>query len=117
MIMNSSAETCYVRFIAEMLTVDDCFALYEYTEFFVILCYCPMLVTSVHNYPYFIQATTCLGQKIADVAINENVVSEILRIFIIARNGKPNEVNTVVSQQKFICCSLLLQQLAANMVQ
>ncbi|XP_078334663.1 bromodomain adjacent to zinc finger domain protein 2B-like isoform X10 [Crassostrea virginica] len=45
------------------------------------------------------EATTCLGQKIADVAINENVVSEILRIFIIARNGKPNEMSDWLSSK------------------
>lgn len=45
------------------------------------------------------EATTCLGQKIADVAINENVVSEILRIFIIARNGKSNEMSDWLSSK------------------
>lgn len=38
------------------------------------------------------QAVTKLGQKIMDVDINDIVVSEVLRIFITARNGKPNEV-------------------------
>ncbi|XP_055998604.1 bromodomain adjacent to zinc finger domain protein 2B-like isoform X7 [Ostrea edulis] len=45
------------------------------------------------------EATTCLGQKIADVPITESVVSEILRIFIIARNGKPNEMSDWLSSK------------------
>ncbi len=38
---------------------------------------------------------TRLSQKLADVNITDGVVSEVLRIFILARNGKPNEVKLV----------------------
>ena len=42
-----------------------------------------------------LQAMTKLSQKLADVNITDGVVSEVLRIFILARNGKPNEVKLV----------------------
>ncbi|XP_052093543.1 bromodomain adjacent to zinc finger domain protein 2B-like isoform X5 [Mytilus californianus] len=39
------------------------------------------------------EAVTKLGQKIIDVDISDGVVSEVLCIFITARNGKPNEMS------------------------
>ncbi|KAK3579708.1 hypothetical protein CHS0354_025743 [Potamilus streckersoni] len=45
------------------------------------------------------EAVTKLGQKIADVEINESVVPEILRIFMVARNGKENEVSLKLQTQ------------------
>jgi len=49
-------------------------------------------ITLIHC---ILQAMTRLSQKLADVNITDGVVSEVLRIFILARNGKPNEVKLV----------------------
>ncbi|KAJ8307462.1 hypothetical protein KUTeg_015546 [Tegillarca granosa] len=42
---------------------------------------------------YMSLAVTRLGQKIADVEISDAVVGEILRVFVIARNGGKNEMS------------------------
>ena len=39
-----------------------------------------------------LQAVTRLGQKIADVPITDAIVSEILRVFVMARSGHDCEV-------------------------
>ena len=42
----------------------------------------------------FFQAETALGVKLDQVEVNEHNVSEVLRLFILARNAEPNEVCT-----------------------
>lgn len=39
------------------------------------------------------EAVTLLGQKIVDMEITDSIVSEILRIFVVARNGGSNDVS------------------------
>ncbi|XP_060070967.1 bromodomain adjacent to zinc finger domain protein 2B-like [Ylistrum balloti] len=43
-------------------------------------------------------AVTKLGQKIVDMEITDSIVSEILRIFVVARNGGSNEMSEWLSR-------------------
>ena len=44
---------------------------------------------------FIVQAVTLAGQKMTDVCLSEDNVSEIIRLFIKIRLGHDNEVNGV----------------------
>ena len=39
-----------------------------------------------------LKAETALGVKLEQIELNEHNISEVLRLFILARNAEPNEV-------------------------
>ncbi|CAB4032060.1 Hypothetical predicted protein, partial [Paramuricea clavata] len=50
-------------------------------------------------------AETALGVKLDQVEVNESNVSEILRLFIIARNAEPNEISDSLTDKPFTALS------------
>lgn len=63
------------------------------------------------------QALTKLGQKIVDIDLNKNVISEVLRIFVVARNGGSCQVKksfvSIIST--FIYSIISIQMFQNNM--
>ncbi|XP_046846146.1 bromodomain adjacent to zinc finger domain protein 2B-like isoform X2 [Xenia sp. Carnegie-2017] len=50
-------------------------------------------------------AETALGVKLDQVELNEHNVSEILRLFILARNAEPNEISDALTDKPFTALS------------
>ncbi|XP_028411273.1 bromodomain adjacent to zinc finger domain protein 2B-like isoform X2 [Dendronephthya gigantea] len=50
-------------------------------------------------------AETALGVKLDQVEVNEHNVSEVLRLFILARNAEPNEISDSLTEKPFTALS------------
>ena len=48
----------------------------------------------LHKPIYAIQAVTKLGQKITDIEVTDVILAEVLRVFMVVRNGGETEVCT-----------------------
>jgi len=48
----------------------------------------------LHKPIYAIQAVTKLGQKITDIEVTDVILAEVLRVFMVVRNGGETEVRT-----------------------
>lgn len=77
------------------------------------------------------EALTKLGQKIVDIDLNKNVISEVLRIFVVARNGGSCQISDWLSEKplkafnptqkstvlEFLCNELLCGRLLTNEIE
>ena len=60
------------------------------------ICACVVTFINIFNFSIF-KAVTTTGEKIMDVELTDHNCSEVLRIFIKARNCKDNEVQITVN--------------------
>ncbi|XP_029646826.1 bromodomain adjacent to zinc finger domain protein 2B isoform X3 [Octopus sinensis] len=77
------------------------------------------------------EAVTALGQKIVDIELDDTMITEVLRIFIISRNNGDNEISEWLSEKPlnafnatqkasvlaFLCNELLCGRLLSNEVE